>query len=150
ERQLYGAQEGVPSPASVLKSLQTGVDLALHVGHGSDEGWHACLGPAERDALATARPAVFFSVGCSTGHFCAEAPYQAYLDDAGLAHRGTNNGEVFTAPPPPPAALQPGRFNSTGLGERLLRMPHGGAVAYVGCNTGAQPCALTLLEGFTQ
>jgi hypothetical protein len=29
-------------------------------------------------------------------------------------------------------------------------MPHGGAVAYVGCNTGAQPCALTLLEGFTQ
>ncbi|HET6204306.1 MAG TPA: C25 family cysteine peptidase [Planctomycetota bacterium] len=148
ERQFYG--EGVPTPASVSRSLLAGVDLALHVGHGDREEWAGCLGPAEREALAAARPAVFFSVGCGTAHFCAEAPYEAYLDEDGRLHRGTNAGEVFRAPPPPPAPLQPGPHNTTGLGERLLRMPSGGAVAYVGCNTGSQPCALTLLEGFTR
>jgi hypothetical protein len=34
------------------------------------------------------------------------------------------------------------------LGEQLLRGSDNGAVAYIGCNTGSQPCALTLLEGF--
>ena len=29
-------------------------------------------------------------------------------------------------------------------------MPAGGAVAYIGCNTGAQPCAIELLEGFAR
>jgi hypothetical protein len=147
ERQLYG-QPGVPSPASVLASLQAGKQLALHLGHGTDESWHDCLGPAEREALASAPPAVYFSVGCSTAHFCVEPPYQGYLDVDGLPHRGTNAGEVFDAPPPPPAPLQPGRFDATGLGERLLLQPTGGAVAYIGCDTGAQPCALTLMEGF--
>ena len=147
--QLYGGEESLPTTDSVRDALLSGYDLAVHVGHGSNESWHGCLGPAERDALAEAPPAIYFSVGCSTGHFCAEAPYHAYLDEDEIPHHGTNAGEVFTAPPPPPACFQPGRFNSTGLGERLIRMPTGGAVVYVGCNTGAQPCALSLLEGFT-
>ena len=29
-------------------------------------------------------------------------------------------------------------------------MPKGGAVAYVGCVTGVQPCAVTLMEGFVR
>ena len=30
-----------------------------------------------------------------------------------------------------------------------LRECDGGAVAWIGCDTGAQPCAFTLMEGFT-
>jgi hypothetical protein len=149
ERQVYGS-ESAPTPQTVLRSLLGGVDLALHVGHGTNETWHACLGPAERDALAPAHPAVLVSVGCSTAHLCNEPPYDGYLDEALVLHRGTNAGEVFSEPPPPPACLQPGPLNSTGLGERLVRMPSGGAIAYIGCDTGAQPCAVTLLEGFTR
>lgn len=149
ERQLFGAPaENPPTPATVLAALQREPVLALHLGHGSEETWHACLGPAERDALSGVRAMALMSVGCSTGHLVNEPPYQAYLDELGVVHRGTNDGEVFSAPPPPPHWLQPGRFNSTGLGERLLRMPSGGALAYIGCNTGAQPCAVTLMEGF--
>ena len=36
------------------------------------------------------------------------------------------------------------------MGEQLLRQRADGAVAYIGCNTGSQPCALTLVEGFTK
>jgi peptidase C25-like protein len=142
--------EPAPTPASVLAGLRREPVLALHLGHGSEETWHACLGPVERDALAATRAAVMMSVGCSTGHLVNEPPYQAYLDELGVPHRGTNAGELFHAPPPPPHWLQPGRFDSTGLGERLVRMPSGGAVVYIGCTTGAQPCAVTLMEGFVE
>jgi hypothetical protein len=108
------------------------------------------LGPAERDALATSKPMVMMSVGCSTAHLVNEPPYQAYVDELDVDHRGTNAGEVFTAPPPAPKCLQPAKYNTTGLGERLLRMPKGGAVAYIGCVTGAQPCGVTLMDGFVQ
>lgn len=149
DRMFYGDAATEPDPSRVRDALLGGAELALHVGHGSDDSWHLCLGEAERVALAAAPPAIFLSIGCSTAHLCTEAPYQPYLDVAGTLHRGTNDGEVFVEPPPPPAPLQPGRHDHDGLGERLLRMPEGGAVAYLGCATGAQPCALTLLDGFT-
>lgn len=147
-RQVYGDEQGGPSPERALAALRAGVGLALHVGHGTREGWDQCLAPAQLDALANAPSAIYLSVGCSTAHLCNEAPYEAYLDVHGIPQRGTNHGQVFTELPPPPAPLQPGRFNTTGFGERMLRAPAGGAVAYIGCTTGAQPCALTLLEGF--
>jgi hypothetical protein len=56
---------------------------------------------------------------------------------------------VFSAPPPPPAAYQR-QFNRTGLGEAALVHGDNGAVAYIGCNTGSQPCAQTLLVGFAK
>lgn len=149
-RQFFGENGDLPTPASTRDALLGGIDMAVHLGHGSEESWHRALGPAERDALAGAHPAVFLSIGCSTAHFCNEPPYQSYVDREGIAHRGTNAGEVFREEPPAPAPLQAGPHNSTGLGERLMRMPAGGAVAYIGCATGAQPCALTLLEGFGQ
>jgi hypothetical protein len=150
ERQLYGGADGRPTTASVRATLLARPGLALHVGHGSNETWHLCLGEEDRDALAAAAPSAFLSIGCSTAHLVNEPPYQPYLDADGAEHAGTGAGEVFAEPPPPPAPLQPGAFNSTGLGERLLRSPRGGAVVYIGCDTGAQPCALTLLEGFAE
>lgn len=149
ELQLYGAREHVPSPASIIESWERGLDFAFHVGHGSDGAWDQCLGRGELAQLDALRPAILMSIGCSTAHWCVEPPYQSYVDEHGVQHRGTNAGEVFTAPPPPPAWLQPGPCNESGLGEELNRLPHGGAVAYIGCDTGAQPCALSLLEGFT-
>jgi len=153
ELQLYGSgtpEAPVPTPATVLAGLRRAPLVAYHLGHGSEEAWHDCLGTAERDALAGERPLVFVSVGCSTAHFVVEPPYQTYLDADGLLHRGTNDGEIFSAPPPPPHCLQPARLDHTGLGERLLLMPRGGAVAYIGCTTGAQPAAVTLMEGFNR
>lgn len=150
ERQFFGDEKPMPTPQTVVAAILGGLEMVLHAGHGNAESWDACLGPAERDALVAAPPAIYFSVGCGTAHFAVEPPYDSYLDIAGLLHRGTNNGEVFRAEPPPPAALQPGRLNSTGLGKRLVLMPRAGAVAYIGCNTGAQPCAVSLLEGFVK
>ena len=34
------------------------------------------------------------------------------------------------------------------MGEQLLKRSTNGSVAYIGCNTGSQPCGLTLVEGF--
>lgn len=34
------------------------------------------------------------------------------------------------------------------MGEQLLKRSLDGAVVYIGCCTGSQPCALTLLDGF--
>lgn len=150
EQQFYGGEAKQPTPATTVASILGGKELILHAGHGNSDVWDGCLGPRERDALVAAAPAIFFSVGCGTAHFATEPPYGAYLDADGILHRGTVDGEVFTSEPPAPAALQPGRLNSTGLGERLLRLPRSGAVAYIGCNTGAQPCAMTLLDGFLQ
>ncbi len=148
ETQIYGEEASAPTPERTLASLRGGTQLALHLGHGSAQGWHLCLGPAEQAALMQTAPAVYCSIGCSTAHFVNEPPYQPYLDEAGVPHRGTNDGELFTAPPPPPHWLQPGAFDSTGFGAELVRAPGGGALVYIGCDTGAQPCALTLLDGF--
>ena len=82
---------------------------------------------------------VMISVGCSTANFAPLPPYSAYVDVAGKEHAGTNDKEVFHAPPPPPSPYQKGKYNPTGLGEQLLKHPDTGAVIYIGCNTGAQP-----------
>ena len=91
---------------------------------------------------------LFFSIGCSTAYFAPLGPYEAYTDTAGVEHQGTNKGEVFTAPPPPPAPYQKRKIANS-LGKALLTSGPNGAVGYIGCNTGGQGCAMTLLEGFT-
>lgn len=138
-----------PSEAQLVGLLNAGAALVLHAGHGSDDAWEGCLGPASLAKLDNAgRTPVMISAGCSTARFATLPPYEAYEDVHGVEHAGTNAGEVFDAPPPPPACYATGAFNKSGLGERLLRDGPTGAVAYIGCNTGSQPCALTLLEGF--
>jgi hypothetical protein len=92
---------------------------------------------------------VIISAGCSTAKLTPEAPYDRYVDIHGIDHKGTNSGEVFKNYPPPPAPYQQGRLNWPGLGKQFVNGGPNGAVAYIGCNTGGQPWAITLVEGFT-
>ena len=93
---------------------------------------------------------VMISAGCSTARFATLPPYEAYVDIHGVEHKGSDAGEVFAEPPPPPAPYQSGRFSPPGLGKQLVVGSENGAVAYFGCNTGSQPCGLTLTAGFAQ
>jgi hypothetical protein len=131
--------------------LNKGIGLLYHTGHGTDTGWDQCFALEGLDNLRNAdRLPIVFSAGCSTARFATLPPYEAYVDREGKEHKGTNAGEVFTNPPPPPAPYQKGSFNPPGLGEQLLRGGPNGAVAYIGCNTGSHPCGLTLMEGFVK
>jgi hypothetical protein len=138
-----------PNEASVLDLMNEGVDLLLHSGHGTDDSWHGAISVRTIEHMHNAdRLPIVFSAGCSTARFASCPPYEAYTDVDGADHTGTNDGEVFTGPPPAPAPYQRGPHNLSGLGEQLLRSGPNGAVAYIGCNTGSQPCGMTLLAGF--
>jgi hypothetical protein len=155
ERRYYSdARRRSPRPATeqeVVDLLNSGVDLVVHVGHGSDTTWQGCLSTRDLGKIKNAdHSPVMISAGCSTARFAALPPYEPYVDVHGIQHKGTNAGEVFRGPPPPPAPYQTGRFSSIGLGRQLVRAGPDGAVAYYGCNTGGQPCGITLLEGFVQ
>jgi hypothetical protein len=138
-----------PSESNVVAELQRGAGLVIHAGHGHDNGWEGSLhtGSIAKMNNAAALPIVL-SAGCSTARFATLPPYEPYIDLEGCAHRGTNQGEVFTSPPPAPSCYARGEYNKTGFGEQLLKGGDNGAVAYFGCNTGSQPAGLTLVEGF--
>ena len=142
-----------PDPARVSDAMRAGAPLVLHTGHGEPEGWQHGLRAA--DLAKSSDPArsclpVVLSIGCSTAVVAPQPPYEPYRDAEGADHSGTNAGEAFTAPPPPPACLQPREFAHASIGARAVAMPVGGAVAYIGCVTGSQPCAHTLLDEFAR
>ena len=140
-----------PTEQEVVDLLNSNVDLLIHVGHGSDTTWQGCLSTRDLGKIKNAdHLPVIMSAGCSTARFATLPPYEPYVDVQGIQHKGTNAGEVFGSPPPPPAPYQTGRFSSIGLGRRLVCAGPDGAVAYYGCNTGGQPCGVTLLEGFVR
>ncbi len=154
EKRFYanrGQQAATPPPNhEQLRALMNGgLGLAVHTGHGQPDAWEQCFTLADLARIdnAACLPVVI-SAGCSTAYFATLPPYEPYVDVDGKEHAGSDHGEVFTAPPPPPAPYQRGRYNTTGLGEQLLTRGPNGAVAYIGCNTGSQPCGLTLVEGF--
>jgi hypothetical protein len=154
ERRYYAdarRNDGTPPPTAqeVTQLLNRGLDILFHAGHGTSTAWAESLSLAQLKQLHnTERPPVMVSAGCSTAYFATLPPYEGYVDVEGTSHLGTSAGEVFTAPPPPPAPYQRGSCNPSGLGEGLVVGGPTGAVAYIGCNTGSQPCALTLLRGF--
>ncbi len=149
EKRFDGTGSPPPKPSQVRGILNEGAGLMVHTGHGQPDRWEKCFSVADLDQLTnTTSVPVFLSAGCSTAHFAPLPPYESYTDRDGVEHKGTDQGEQFTAPPLPPAPLQTGRMNPTCLGEQLLRKPGTGAVAYIGCNTGSQPYGLTLAEGF--
>ncbi len=138
-----------PDGKRLLAALNKGESLVVHVGHGSENTWEGCFSVKDLGKVKNAdRLPVMFSAGCSTAYFAPLPPYGAYVDVDGKEHQGTDAGEVFAAPPPPPSPYQKGKYNPTGLAEHLLRDGPDGAVVYIGCDTGSQPCALTLLDGF--
>lgn len=140
-----------PTEEEVVKLLNGGVDLVIHAGHGSDTSWEQCFFMEHLDQVHNAqRLPVMLSAGCSTARFATLPPYEAYVDVHGAEHQGSDHGEMFTDPPAPPAPYQAGRFNPPGLGKQLVVGSDNGAVAYFGCNTGSQPCGLTLTEGFAR
>jgi len=140
-----------PSDEEVVALVNAGASLIVHSGHGADDRWDQSIGSWSIAKMTNAeRAAILISAGCSTARFATLPPYEAYIDIHGVEHAGTNAGEVFTEPPPPPAPYQRGPHNPTGLGEQLLRAGPKGAVAYIGCNTGSQPCGMTLVEGFVK
>lgn len=140
-----------PTEAELVSLLNEGVGLMLHVGHGSDDSWAGCFSVNTFSKLTNAEHLpILLSAGCSTARFATLPPYEAYEDVNGAEHTGTDKGEVFDSPPPPPSPWPKGKYNKSGLGERLLRDGPTGAVAYIGCNTGGQPCGITLLEGFVK
>jgi hypothetical protein len=138
-----------PSSERVRALFDNGTSLVIHAGHGQSDAWEQCFSSGDLDRIANSnRLSVVLSVGCSTAYFAPLPPYGAYVDVSGRPHEGTDNKEIFHRPPPPPSPYQRGKFNPTGLGEQMLKRNANGAAAYIGCNTGSQPCALTLLDGF--
>lgn len=138
-----------PTHEATRGILNDGVSLVVHAGHGQSDAWEQCFSVGDLEKLSNgAKLPVVISAGCSTAYFAPLPPYGAYVDVKGVEHKGSDNGEQFTSPPPPPSPIQKGAFNPTGLGELILKKNEHGAVAYIGCNTGSQPCGLTLVEGF--
>jgi len=153
EKRYYKDERDDKTPpvnnAEMVALLNSGAGLVIHAGHGNDLLWDGCFSTADLKNVHNENCLpVMFSVGCYTARFATLPPYEPYTDIAGVEHKGSDHGEVFTSPPPPPAPYQSGAHNPTGLGEIVLRQGLNGAVAYIGCNTGGQPCALTLQEGF--
>lgn len=123
--------------------------LLFHAGHGHPDHWHDCISLKQLSQVETAGQwPIVLSAGCSTAVFAPQAPYEAYIDTAGVKHHGTNGGEQFSSPPPAAAAIQPAELGYRSMGTDLLVATPHGAVAYFGCATGSQPCGLTLLTGF--
>jgi Peptidase family C25 len=146
-----GTRSAAPNEQHVAGLLNEGASLVFHVGHGEDNGWVHSINVGTLSRLRNAgRLPVVLSAGCSTARFATLPPYEPYEDFHGAKHTGTNAGEVFSSPPPSPSPYARGMYNHTGLGELMVRRGMSGAVAYIGCNTGGQPCGLTLLEGFVR
>ncbi|MGL6194149.1 MAG: C25 family cysteine peptidase [Thermoguttaceae bacterium] len=140
-----------PNYDEIMNLLNSGVDLMLHAGHGLGDQWEQSLHLRDYSKIQNASYLpVMISIGCETARFTTLPPYEPYIDVNGVEHKGTYAGEVFDAPPPPSKSYSAGKYNLESLGKKIVTGGPNGAVAYIGCNTGGQPCALTLMDGFTE
>jgi hypothetical protein len=136
-----------PSTAEIMRFINQGVGLVSYFGHGSQQGW-SYFGLNDMAALDNpSRLPVVFASACDTSWFAQQPPLDSYVDMNGFNHQGTLHGEVFSAPPPIPACLQPGPEVNT-MGVDFLLERDSGAIAYMGCHTGAQPYSMDLAKYF--
>jgi hypothetical protein len=137
-----------PSPGRINIQLNQGVGFVSYVGHGSRDEWSGCYHVSDLSGLTNSdKLPVIFAVACSTSEFATLPPNGAYKDVQGTDHRGTDHGQVFHTTPPQPACLQT-VYNPEGLGEQMTAKRQTGAIAYVGCVTGAQPFGSDLNKCF--
>lgn len=138
----------VPTPARINQRINSGVGFVSYIGHGSRTEWQGCYGVGDLAALTNNdKLPVVFASACSTAEFATQPPYDGYTDIKGTKHKGTNNGEVFQKTPPQPACIQ-SDHNPESIGEHLTVKMDSGAIAYVGCATGAQPWSRDLNKFF--
>jgi hypothetical protein len=137
----------IPSTQSIVNTLNGGAGFVSYLGHGDNTGWAGYLTIKDVIGLGNSpTPSIIFSAACGTSEFGPRPPADPYLDVNGVLHTGNAAGEVFKDVPPPPANLQQDILD--GFGEAITVQSAGGAVAYVGAITGAQPYALDLNNDF--
>ena len=124
------------SEAEVVAALNSGVDLMVHVGHGSDTQWVGCLSTRDLAKIKNAdRLPVIMSAGCSTARFATLPPYEPYVDASGVRHKGTERRRDLPRPAASTGAVskratqrhRPGeatRQRRAGRGRCLLRLQH--------------------------
>lgn len=141
---------------AVTAAFNRGVGIVGYVGHGRNDslalptsGW----GVADlADLTNTSTWPVVLASACDTAGFATLPPYAAYLDVNGVAHPGTTDKEIFTAPPPSPACVQNWVDPDTDLATHITVRTSAGAVAYYGGVTGmqyAEPVEM-LLDGLSR
>jgi hypothetical protein len=139
-----------PDPALINQTINLGVGLVTYVGHGYSNGWHGVYDTRDMSGLSNVeRPTIAFASACDTANYATLPPYHPYKDIQGTHHTGSAHGERFTKKPPQPACLQV-QDNPESMAEAFLVSSKSGAVAYVGCVTGAQAWGSDLLKFFCE
>lgn len=144
------ASTSLPTAANVNAALNLGVGMVAYVGHGNSGGLFGVYGTGDMTGLSNANKLpVLFAAACDTALFATLPPYDPYTDINGTHHIGTSAGEHFSNVPPAPASIQ-SQDNPSCFAEEMLVRHTTGAVAYIGCETGAQAPGADLETCFFQ
>lgn len=131
------AATSLPTANAINGQINNGVGFVSYIGHGSSDGWDTFYATKDLAKLTNSEKLVIiFASACDTSHFATLPPYHPYQDIKGKNHIGTDKGEKFTTTPPQPACLQ-NLNNPESFGESITLKNNNGAVAYIGCATGA-------------
>ncbi|MFX1342074.1 MAG: C25 family cysteine peptidase [Promethearchaeota archaeon] len=147
--------DGQPTTTAINNSFNAGIGFVNYGGHGNIDQWghNYFTWNIPTTTPVSPRWPIAVSMGCGTGKYSPEPPYDSYIDMNGVSHLGIKNGELWpvVGDPtlPPPACVQVDAFDS--FPETLLvRDADKGAVGYFAPVTGAQSWNRYLDEFFYQ
>ena len=136
---------------AVTAAFNRELGLVCYVGHGHATGLAIPTGWWDVHDIAalknTSSWPIMVAAACDTAGFATLPPYASYIDINGVQHQGTQNGEVFSGPPPQPACIQNWIDPDHDLATHVTVGTPRGAVAYFGGVTGmqyAEPVSLLL------